>query len=58
MANLVKKKMKNTGKARSTAKPDILGFDENGKPIKAKKPMKNLKIQILIKPLWIIYIIL
>ena len=41
MANLAKKKMKNTGKARSTAKPDILGFDENGKPIKAKKPMKK-----------------
>ncbi len=41
MANLVKKKMKNAGKARIEARPDILGFDENGKPIKIRKPMKK-----------------
>jgi len=41
MSNLVKKKMKNSRAARRNEKPEILGFDESGRPIKAKKPLKK-----------------
>lgn len=42
MANLVKKKMKKVKKAKNKEEQaTILGFDENGRPIKEKKPIKK-----------------
>ena len=41
MSNLVKKKMKSSRAASRNDKQEILGFDESGRPIKAKKPLKK-----------------